>query len=112
MKRDEPLLNICSGAHLLSRSEQHADAPGVHRIEEQLLRRVGLGIMNKRDFQSVDTCLHKFATDIIVNIKSFRIGRRKIAKDELSGTLVLSRVPNLDDAGDREINLSLLLGLG
>ena len=49
MKRDEPPLNIRAGAHLLGRSEQYPNSPGVHRIEEQLLGCVRLGVMDERD---------------------------------------------------------------
>src|SRR6202044_594549 len=111
MERYEPLLNVCACAHLLSRSKQHPNPPRVDRIEEQLLGGISLGVVDKRDLVGGDARFDQLRTDIIVNIKSFRIGRRKIAKDQLGGPLVLSRVPNPDDAGNREINLGLLLGL-
>ena len=68
--------------------------------------------MNERDFAGGDASSEQLRTNIVVDIESFRIGRGKVAKDELSRTLILSRVPNLDDAGDGKINLGLLVRHG
>src|ERR1039457_3639154 len=98
MERHQPPLNVRASAHLLGRSEKHADPASVHRIEEQLFGRVGFGLMNKRNLMGWHTCFHKFRTDIVVNVESFGIGRRKVAEDKLSGALGLRRAPNLEDA--------------
>src|ERR1035438_10325878 len=104
MECHEPSLNIRAGAHLLRRSEHYPYPPGVHRIKEQLLGCVRLGVMDKRDLVGGNTGFDKLRTDIVVNVESFRIGRRKVAKDELSRAFALSRLPNLDDAGNGEID--------
>ena len=71
MKRDEPSLNIRAGAHLLGRSEQYANSPGIYRIEKKLLGGVRLGIMDECDFARGNTRRDELRTDIIVNIESF-----------------------------------------
>src|SRR5476651_1787287 len=112
MKCHEPPLNIRAGAHLLRRSEHYPYPASVHRIKEQLLGCVRLGVMDKRDLVGGDPRFDKLRTDIVVNIESFRIGRRKVAEDQLSRALALSRLPNLDDAGNGEIDLSLEFRFG
>src|SRR5437763_8366642 len=104
MEFHEPSLNIHSGPHLLGRSEQYPYPTSIHRIEEQFLGCVGLGIMDERDFAGGDARSEELRTDIVVNVESFRIGRRKIAKDELSRALALGRLPNLDNAGNGKID--------
>src|ERR1019366_7821345 len=94
-------------SHLLRRSEHYPYPASVHRIEEQLLGGVRLGVMDKRDFVGGDTGFDKLRTDIVVNVESLRIGRRKVAEDELSRALLLGRLPKLDDAGNGVINLCL-----
>src|SRR5438105_15600936 len=98
MKRGEPPLNIRAGPHLLGRSEQYPYATGVHSVEEQFLSCVSLGVMDKRDLVGGDARSDKLRTDIVINIESSRIRGRKVAEDQLSRALVLSRLPNLDDA--------------
>src|ERR1700729_3769684 len=112
MERDQPPLNICAGTHLFGRSEQYPYAPSVHGIEQQFLGCVCFGVMDKRDLCSGNTSFDELRTDIVVNVESVRIGRRKVAKDQLGRTLVLGRLPDLDDAGNSSINLSLRFWLG
>src|ERR1035437_1422972 len=112
MECHEPPLYIRAGAHLLRRSEHYPYPASVHRIEEQLLGCVRLGVMDKCDLVGGDTGFDKLRTNVVVNVESFRIGRRKVAEDQLSRALTLSRLPNLDDAGNGAINLSLRLRLG
>ena len=111
MERHQPPLNIRAGAHLLGRSEQHPDPPRVHCIEEQFLGGIRLGVVDKRDLITGDACFHKLRTDIVVNVESSGIGRRKVAENELRRALGLRSVPNLDDAGNGEINLGFLVRL-
>ena len=83
MERHKPPLNVRAGAHLLRRSEQNPHPPGVHGIEEELLRCVRLGVMDERDLAGGDTRFDELRTDFVVDVESFRIGRGKVAEDKL-----------------------------
>ena len=76
MKRGEPSLNISAGPHLLGRSEQYPYTTGVHSVEEQFLRYVTIGVMDKRDLACGDARSDELRTDIVINVESSRIRDR------------------------------------
>jgi hypothetical protein len=84
MKGYQEPLNICTSAHLLGRSQQDSNPPGDHSIEEELLRNIRLGVMDERDLRRRDSSLDELGTDIVINVESVRVRRRKVAEDELS----------------------------
>jgi len=55
MERGGSLLHVHPGAHLPRRAKQDTLATGVHVIEERLLLRIGLGVMNEGDLVLFDT---------------------------------------------------------
>ena len=68
--------------------------------------------MDERDLRGRDTRLDELRTDIVINVESFRIGRRKVAEDELSASARFCVAFQIaDDASNGAINLRLDLGL-
>jgi hypothetical protein len=54
VQRDEPILHVRAGAHLLGRAHEHADLAGAHRVEERLFLHVGLRLVDERDLVARD----------------------------------------------------------
>jgi len=66
-----------------------------HSIEEKLLRDIRFGVMDERDL----CCRHlpgRAWNDIFINVESLRVRRRKVAENELCGS-VPSRWPPYTD---------------
>ena len=59
MQRDEPLLDVGAGAHLLRAAEQHAHRALADLLEQGLLLGVGVGVADGGDLLPGDAVLHQ-----------------------------------------------------
>jgi len=94
MERDQPALNVRAGTIFSARSEHTRTLPAFTASNSNFLvvsfrpswitRSQAVGI----------PALTSFRTDIAVNVESVRIGRRKVAEDELGRALALGRLPD------------------
>jgi len=83
MQRHEASLDVGAGAHFLGGAQQHADSTGIYAVEQILLCGVGLRVMDECDFSRWDAGSDELRPDILINIKSVRIRRGKIAENKL-----------------------------
>ena len=90
MKGYQKPLNVSARTHLLGRSQQDSNPPGDHRVKEEFLRNVSLGVMDERDLGGRHPGPDELGTDILIDVEPLRVRRRKVAENELSAALLVN----------------------
>ena len=83
VERHKALLYVGAGGHFLRGAKQDADAPGIDRIKQRLLLRVGIGVVDIGDFLGRNAFRNELVADFIVDVELVRIGRGEVAEDKL-----------------------------
>ena len=98
VQSDKPLLHICTGTHLLSRTQKHTDLTGTNLTKQFLLLRLGVGIVDVGNLLRRNTLGDQLVTHIIVDIESTVIMRRgQVAEYKLRGLGIRMFQPNVID---------------
>ena len=83
VQRRQALLHVGTGAHFFGGADQDAYSAGVDRIEQQLLFRIAVGVVDEGDLGLRDAPLDQPVSHFVIDIEARRIGGREVAEHKL-----------------------------